>query len=81
MRLPASRAVAFTLSCHLIQTFEVLSLTSKEIMVEYSIVVLLVFCCLVIAPPTVEECAVNSIIANLGESHFYFADSVRREDL
>lgn len=50
-------------------------------MVEYSIAVLLVFCCLVIAPPTVEECAVNSIIANLGESHFYFADSVRREDL
>jgi hypothetical protein len=54
------------------QTFEVLSLTSSEIMVEYSIAILLVFCCLVFAPPTVEECVFNPIITDLGESRFAF---------
>jgi hypothetical protein len=54
------------------QTFEVLSLTSSEIMVEYSIAILLVFCCLVFAPPTVEECVFNPIVTDLGESRFAF---------
>ena len=56
----------------LTQTFEVLSLTSSEIMLEYSTAIHLVFCCLVFAPPTVEECAFNPIITGLGESRFAF---------
>ena len=39
-------------------------------MVSYSIVVLLVFCCLVSAPSAMEECALDPIIVAQGESRF-----------